>query len=70
MYSTDAKVKRRWIYTNESTADRPGDLGYYIGYRIMRAYYRGHPDERRAIRDILDVADSAAFLAASGYAPR
>jgi len=68
--STDEDVIARWAWGNEATDERPGDLAYYVGYRIVRAYYERHTDKRQALRDILDVADPEAFLAASAYSPR
>ena len=44
-------------------------MGYYVGYRIVEAYYRRAPDKRAAVRDILRIQDFPAFLAASGYQP-
>jgi hypothetical protein len=59
----------RWLYNQDTaTADRPGDLGYFIGYRISKAYYDAAPDKAAAIRDIIQVKDGATkFLARSGY---
>lgn len=58
-----------WLY-NQGTAtpDHPGDLGYFIGYRIAQAYYNKAADKTAALRDIIEVADANAFLNASGYA--
>jgi len=57
----------RWLYNQGSaTADRPGDLGYFIGYQIAKAYYDRAPNKRDALRQI-EVRDAVAFLAASGY---
>lgn len=56
-----------WLYN--TTPEQPGDLGYWVGYRIAKAYYRKATDKRRAIRDILKVTDVPAFLAASGWRP-
>lgn len=50
-----------------SRPDRPADVGYWMGYRIARAYYLHASDKLRAIGDILHVSDADAFLAASGY---
>jgi hypothetical protein len=55
-----------WLYGG--TADRPADLGYWMGYRIARAYYERTPDKRAAIRAMLDIDDAQAFLDASGFA--
>lgn len=56
-----------WL--NNGTAEKPGDLGYWVGYRIAKAYYRHAPDKRRAFREILEMRDAEAFLAASGWQP-
>lgn len=56
-----------WLY-NMGKAE-PADLGYWVGYRIAKAYYLKSPDKRAAIRDMLDVSDAEEFLAASGWYP-
>jgi len=49
--------------------DRPGDLGYFIGYRIAEAFYARTVNKREALRAIIDVSNSDLFLSQSGYAP-
>ena len=69
MHGTDVS---RWLYnqgTSTATPTRPGDLGYFIGYRIVEAYYMKQADKVAALRDIIEMKDADAFLAASGYAP-
>lgn len=56
-----------WLYNG--TLTKPGDLGYWVGYRIVKAYYLHAKDKPRALRDILEMKDAKAFLAASGWAP-
>lgn len=56
-----------WVYN--STPEKPGDLGYWVGYRIAKAYYRNAPDKREALRQILQMTDVKAFMAASGWRP-
>lgn len=57
-----------WLYDGaRATAERPADLGYFIGYRIVQAYYERAQDKRAALREILAMTDPAAFLEASGY---
>lgn len=63
----DSTDLSRWVYN--STPDQPGDLGYWVGYRIARAYYQRAANKRRAIADMLEMADPNAFLAASGWHP-
>lgn len=69
MHGTDLT---RWLYNQGSstaTADRPGDLGYFIGYRIAEAYYAKQADKVAALRDIIEIRDADDFLARSGYSP-
>jgi hypothetical protein len=58
-----------WVYNGSKSTDRPGDLGYYIGYKISEAYYQRAKDKRQAVRDILNINGFDAFLKASGYRP-
>lgn len=63
----------QWLYNgwnNKQLGDRPTDLGYYVGYRITKAYYQKATDKRRAIRDILGIRDFDKFLNESGYSGR
>lgn len=61
-----------WLYNGPGNAHGVGDLGYYMGYAIMRDYYRRAPDKPRALAEIieLDYRDGAAveaFLERSGF---
>jgi hypothetical protein len=56
-----------WLYN--STPEQPRDLGYWVGYRIVKSYYRHASDKRRALREILEMTDPKAFLAKSGWYP-
>jgi hypothetical protein len=60
-----------WLY-NGNKATTMGDLGYFMGYAICKAYYRHSKNKKLAIRQIitLNYADLSAvrnFLAASKY---
>lgn len=59
----------RWVYNQLGTKDWPGDLGYWVGYRIVKSYYERAPDKAAAIKAIIEMRDPAAFLAASGWTP-
>jgi hypothetical protein len=48
---------------------KPGDLGYWVGYRIVKAYWLRAPDKRKAMAAILGLTDAHAFLKASGWRP-
>lgn len=58
-----------WLYNGKGTPERPGDLGYWVGYRIAKAYYQHATDKQAAIREIIDVQDADAFLEKSGWTP-
>lgn len=57
----------KWL--DNSTAEKPGDLGYWVGYRIVKSYYLRAPDQHEALREILEMTDAKAFLAKSGWYP-
>ncbi|MBS0471433.1 MAG: lytic murein transglycosylase [Proteobacteria bacterium] len=56
-----------WLYNGSMT--KPGDLGYWVGRRIVQAYYDHAVDKRAAIRGIIGITDAHAFLAKSGWYP-
>jgi hypothetical protein len=56
-----------WL--NNGTPEKPGDLGYWVGYRIAKSYYRHASDKRVALREMLEMTDAKAFLARSGWYP-
>ena len=57
----------KWMYNGFRIKDRPGDLGYYMGYKISRAYYLNAKDKRQAVRDLLNIKDFNEFFKASRY---
>jgi hypothetical protein len=56
-----------WLYN--STPDKPADLGYWVGYRIVKSYYQHADDKRQALRDIFGMTNPNDFLARSGWRP-
>jgi hypothetical protein len=56
-----------WMYNGFRIKDRPGDLGYYMGYKISKEYYRTARDKKAAMREILNIKDFSAFFEKSGY---
>lgn len=55
-----------WLYSSKDKS-RPKDLGYWIGYKITRAYYTNAVDKIKAIQEILNIKDFNSFLADSKY---
>lgn len=56
-----------WL--NNGTAEKPGDLGYWVGYRVAKAYYQQAADKRQALRELLEMTDPPVLLAKSGWYP-
>jgi hypothetical protein len=54
-----------WLYS--SSKDRPNDLGYWMGYKITKAYFDSQSDKQQAVKDILQIKDPNQFLEKSGY---
>jgi uncharacterized protein YjaZ len=45
-----------WLYGSRSE-DEPADLGYWMGYQIVKAYYDRAEDKHAAVREIATVTD-------------
>jgi Predicted Zn-dependent protease (DUF2268) len=68
-FASDEDKTDRSQWLNNGTREKPGDLGYWVGYRIVKSYYQHASDKRQALREILEMTDSKAFLAKSGWYP-
>ncbi|HSI89055.1 MAG TPA: DUF2268 domain-containing putative Zn-dependent protease [Pyrinomonadaceae bacterium] len=56
-----------WLYQGEEAKTRPADLGYYMGYKIAQSYHKNAADKKIAVKEMLEIKDFEAFLAASKY---
>lgn len=65
----DSKDLSAWLYNGLGTPENPGDLGYWVGYRIAKAYYLKAPHKRLALKTLLELKDPKAILAKSGWKP-
>lgn len=66
MHGTDLSA---WTDNYRQVPDEPYDMGYWVGYRIVKAYYQGAADKNAALARILEMDDPEAFLAESGWRP-
>lgn len=55
-----------WLYYSKDQS-RPKDLGYWMGHKIVQAYYNTSADKSQAVYDILNITDFTQFLKQSGY---
>lgn len=69
MADADKTDISKWLYNGVGTPDHPGDLGYWVGYRIAKTFYDKADDKRAALRTLLDLEDPKAVLAKSGWMP-
>jgi hypothetical protein len=67
MTSTEDATTSSWLYSDQAPLKAPAFIGYWIGYRIVEAYYDQAVDKRAAISEILHIKNPQSFLAASGY---
>lgn len=65
----DSLDLKAWMYNGPGDAAHPGDLGYWVGYRIIKAYYARARDKHAALKAIFEMKDPKAFLAQSGWRP-
>lgn len=65
----DSTTLDDWLWNYSPGSDEPYDLGYWVGYRIVKAYYQRADDKRAAIARILAMEDPHAFLEESGWSP-
>lgn len=54
-----------WLYS--SVKGRPNDLGYWMGYKITKAYYDQQQDKQAATHEIFNIKNFDRFLEQSGY---
>jgi uncharacterized protein YjaZ len=55
------------LYGTSKKDDRPHDMGYWIGYQIVKQYYLKAANKRQAISDIINITDYQDFLKKSAY---
>lgn len=56
-----------WAFNG--TLDQPGDLAYWVGYRIVKSYYQRAVDKHAAVGEIIQISDPKEFVAKSGWRP-
>lgn len=58
---------KNWLYNYSTVKEKPGDLGYYLGYKIAQEYYKNATDKKQAIIDIIEMDNPIKFLEISKY---
>lgn len=75
IFSKEKKLYERFIapgpfskFYTEMDRSSPGRLGVWVGWQIMRSYWRAHPE--KTLREILKNPDNKEIFAASHYKPQ
>jgi hypothetical protein len=68
-FAADVAKTDLFDWFDNTTADSVGQLGYWVGYRIAKAFYRNARDKRSAVREMMQMTDPRAFLGKSGWSP-
>ena len=64
----DKPIDAKWFLAmGDSELNRPGMLGYVMGFRICEAYYKKAKNKEDALRSIISLVDSKGIYEASGY---
>lgn len=58
---------KNWLFNASSSKDRPGDLGYYIGYKIVESYYNQATNKQQAFIEMIEMDNPLLFLDKSKY---
>ncbi|CAM1343568.1 gliding motility protein GldB-related protein [Tenacibaculum amylolyticum] len=56
-----------WLYGTSGKDNRPNDLGYWIGYEIVKSYFEKAVNKKLAVNHILNIEDYDKFLKESEY---
>jgi uncharacterized protein YjaZ len=66
MDSTDLS---KWVYNYRPGSAEPYDFGYWVGYRIAKAYYLRSDNSKVALKQLIELEDPKAIFEASGWTP-
>jgi hypothetical protein len=59
-----------WFWVTPADSAQPQDIGYFLGYRIVQAWYQRAQGRPNAVADIIRTSDYERFLRESGYDPQ
>ena len=58
---------QNWLFNAASSKNRPGDLGYRMGYKIAESFYKRSKNKTMAIKEMIETDNPLAFLDKSEY---
>jgi uncharacterized protein YjaZ len=63
----DTEDNHEWLYTPHPKNGRPSDLGYWMGYKIVKYHFDHATDKKQAVKEMLEVTDFHKFLKTTKY---
>lgn len=57
----------KWLFNAATSKDRPGDLGYRMGYNLAESYYENAVDKKSAVKEMIEMSNPLLFLDKSLY---
>ncbi len=71
LFTSDTKRKQEFLLESPSTPefgdDAPARLGQYLGWQIIKAYHKKHPEA--SLQQILEYQDESELMQHAGYKP-
>lgn len=64
------KETGEWMFVQPKDKERPRDVAYILGAKIVQYYYDRAIDKQKALKHILNITNYDLFLAESGYAEK
>ena len=66
----DLAINAQWFLNIADTAkQRPGSLGYFIGFRICESYFKNHGNKKSALTDLIEMENPKRIYLESLYDP-
>jgi len=62
----DSATDMKW-FLDVAANNRPGSLGYFIGFRICESYLKNHRNKKIALKNLVEMKDPKKIYLASGY---
>jgi hypothetical protein len=62
----DSATDMKW-FLDIAAHNRPGSLGYFIGFRICDTYLKNHRDKKLALNELVEMKDPKKLYLESGY---
>lgn len=64
----DSAIDKKWFLDiPDQDKNRPGSLGYFIGFRICETYLKSHKNKKLALRELIEMENPKEIFLTSSY---